>query len=96
MTTNIHGLFLQWGAGKPAGSRERGSAPALPQCAWRGGTGNIRSRHFNAAWRKALRLRGRTGPPGLCLDAVGTGTANGTRIQLYSCSNGNNQRWTLS
>ncbi|MGW6511259.1 RICIN domain-containing protein, partial [Streptomyces niveus] len=31
---------------------------------------------------------------GLCLDAVGGGTANGTQIQLYSCSNGGNQRWT--
>lgn len=31
---------------------------------------------------------------GLCLDAVGGGTANGTLIQFYSCSNGSNQRWT--
>ncbi len=31
---------------------------------------------------------------GLCLDAVGAGTANGTLIQLYSCSNGSNQRRT--
>ena len=32
---------------------------------------------------------------GLCLDAVGTGTANGTRIQLYSCHGGSNQQWSL-
>jgi endo-1,4-beta-xylanase len=31
---------------------------------------------------------------GLCLDAVAGGTANGTLIQLYTCSNSSNQRWT--
>ncbi|MFF1476153.1 non-reducing end alpha-L-arabinofuranosidase family hydrolase [Streptomyces sp. NPDC058301] len=31
---------------------------------------------------------------GLCLDAVGAGTANGTKIQLYSCWSGGNQKWT--
>nr|WP_245651770.1 RICIN domain-containing protein [Streptosporangium amethystogenes] len=31
---------------------------------------------------------------GLCLDAVGAGTGNGTKVQLYSCSGGNNQKWT--
>lgn len=30
----------------------------------------------------------------LCLDAVGTGTARDTQIQLHSCSNGSNQRCT--
>ncbi|MDN3029092.1 RICIN domain-containing protein, partial [Streptomyces sp. S.PB5] len=29
-----------------------------------------------------------------CLDAAGAGTANGTLIQLYTCSNSSNQRWT--
>ncbi|AUG78663.1 1,4-beta-xylanase [Kitasatospora sp. MMS16-BH015] len=32
---------------------------------------------------------------GLCLDAVGAGTANSTKIQLYACwSGGSNQKWT--
>ncbi|MFI6115237.1 endo-1,4-beta-xylanase, partial [Kitasatospora sp. NPDC051164] len=32
---------------------------------------------------------------GLCLDAVGAGTANATKIQLYTCwSGGSNQKWT--
>ncbi|MEU7694802.1 RICIN domain-containing protein [Microbispora hainanensis] len=31
---------------------------------------------------------------GLCLDAVGAGTGNGTKIQLYSCHGGTNQKWT--
>ena len=32
---------------------------------------------------------------GLCLDASGFGTANGTKIQLWQCLNGANQKWTL-
>ena len=32
---------------------------------------------------------------GLCLDANGQGTANGTKIQLWSCTGGANQRWHL-
>ncbi|MCX4854380.1 RICIN domain-containing protein [Streptomyces canus] len=31
---------------------------------------------------------------GLCLDAIGGGTANTTRLQLYSCHGDTNQRWT--
>ncbi|WP_275409684.1 RICIN domain-containing protein [Microbispora rosea] len=31
---------------------------------------------------------------GLCLDAVGQGTGNGTQIQLYACHGGANQKWT--
>ncbi|WP_369234436.1 non-reducing end alpha-L-arabinofuranosidase family hydrolase [Streptomyces sp. R21] len=31
---------------------------------------------------------------GRCLDAVGAGTTNGTKIQLYSCWSGSNQKWT--
>ncbi|BFV58504.1 non-reducing end alpha-L-arabinofuranosidase family hydrolase [Kitasatospora sp. CMC57] len=31
---------------------------------------------------------------GLCLDAVGAGTGNGTKIQLYSCWTAGNQKWT--
>lgn len=31
---------------------------------------------------------------GLCLDAVGAATAKATRIQLYSCWSGTNQKWT--
>ncbi|MFE9404203.1 non-reducing end alpha-L-arabinofuranosidase family hydrolase [Streptomyces sp. NPDC006530] len=30
----------------------------------------------------------------LCLDAVGAATANGTKIQLYSCWSGGNQKWS--
>ncbi|MEU6432025.1 RICIN domain-containing protein [Microbispora sp. NPDC046973] len=30
----------------------------------------------------------------MCLDATGAGTANGTKIQLYSCHGGTNQKWT--
>ena len=33
---------------------------------------------------------------GLCLDAVGAGTGNGTGLQLYSCWGGNNQKWTYN
>ncbi|MFH9858934.1 endo-1,4-beta-xylanase [Streptomyces sp. NPDC017202] len=32
---------------------------------------------------------------GRCLDAVGGGTANGTKIQLYACGNAGNQKWTF-
>jgi endo-1,4-beta-xylanase len=30
----------------------------------------------------------------LCLDAAGAATANGTKIQLYACWGGANQRWS--
>ncbi|MFC8904445.1 RICIN domain-containing protein [Micromonospora sp. NPDC057140] len=30
---------------------------------------------------------------GLCLDANGYGTANGTKIHLWSCHGGTNQQW---
>ncbi|MBW8735698.1 MAG: ricin-type beta-trefoil lectin domain protein [Streptomyces turgidiscabies] len=30
----------------------------------------------------------------LCLDAVGAATTNGTKIQLYTCWTGSNQKWT--
>jgi endo-1,4-beta-xylanase len=30
----------------------------------------------------------------LCLDATGGGTANGTTIQLYSCTSAANQQWS--
>jgi hypothetical protein len=30
---------------------------------------------------------------GLCLDAVGAGTANRTKVQLWSCTGGANQKW---
>jgi hypothetical protein len=32
---------------------------------------------------------------GLCLDAIGQATVNGTKLQLYSCWGGSNQQWTL-
>jgi poly(3-hydroxybutyrate) depolymerase len=32
---------------------------------------------------------------GLCVDASGTGTANGTRIQVWTCHGGSNQQWAL-
>jgi O-glycosyl hydrolase len=31
---------------------------------------------------------------GLCLDATGAGTSNGTLIELWTCNGGGNQRWT--
>jgi hypothetical protein len=31
---------------------------------------------------------------GLCLDVVGQGTANGTAVQVWSCSGNPNQQWT--
>ncbi|WP_279633848.1 RICIN domain-containing protein [Microbispora triticiradicis] len=33
---------------------------------------------------------------GLCIDASGAATANGTKLQLYSCHGGTNQKWTWS
>jgi hypothetical protein len=33
-------------------------------------------------------------PSGLCLDASGRGTANGTSIILWACGTGTNQLWT--
>ena len=32
---------------------------------------------------------------GLCLDAESAGTANGTRVILWACAGGSNQRWTI-
>jgi len=32
---------------------------------------------------------------GLCLDANGAATANGTKLILWSCNGGSNQRWSL-
>jgi len=31
---------------------------------------------------------------GLCLDATGAGTANGTLIELWTCNGASNQHWT--
>lgn len=31
---------------------------------------------------------------GLCLEAAGAGTANGTAVQLWTCNGGGNQKWT--
>ncbi|GAA4964794.1 hypothetical protein GCM10023238_35510 [Streptomyces heliomycini] len=31
---------------------------------------------------------------GLCLEAAGAGTANGTAVQLWTCNGGSNQKWT--
>ena len=31
---------------------------------------------------------------GLCLDATGAGTANGTLLELWTCNGGSNQKWT--
>jgi Ricin-type beta-trefoil lectin domain-like len=33
---------------------------------------------------------------GLCLDAYGAGTANGTQTVLWSCGGQANQKWTLN
>jgi hypothetical protein len=33
---------------------------------------------------------------GLCLDATGGATANGTKLVLWTCNGSNNQKWTLS
>jgi hypothetical protein len=33
---------------------------------------------------------------GLCLDASGAGTANSTPVILWSCTGGNNQKWSRS
>jgi Ricin-type beta-trefoil lectin domain-like len=30
----------------------------------------------------------------LCLEAAGLGTANGTKLQLWSCWGGSNQQWS--
>ncbi|MFY1699108.1 MULTISPECIES: ricin-type beta-trefoil lectin domain protein [unclassified Solwaraspora] len=32
---------------------------------------------------------------GLCLDANGAATANGTKLILWACHTGTNQQWTL-
>jgi hypothetical protein len=33
---------------------------------------------------------------GLCVDVSGQGTANGTKVQLWTCNGGSNQQWSLS
>ena len=33
---------------------------------------------------------------GRCLDMVGNGTANGTRVQISDCTGAANQRWSRS
>ncbi|MFK4084798.1 ThuA domain-containing protein [Kribbella sp. NPDC020789] len=37
-----------------------------------------------------------TGPGGKCADVSGGGTADGTKIQLWTCTNGANQQWTVN
>lgn len=37
-----------------------------------------------------------TAQSGLCLDATGAGTANGTAVIVWTCNGGNNQKWTRS
>jgi len=32
---------------------------------------------------------------GLCVDATGAATANGTKIVLWACNGGTNQQWSL-
>ncbi|MEX3105720.1 MULTISPECIES: ricin-type beta-trefoil lectin domain protein [unclassified Streptomyces] len=34
-------------------------------------------------------------PSGLCLDAAGQATGNGTKIQVWNCTGGDNQRWGI-
>ena len=46
-------------------------------------------RDFELTWNA---IEGKSPYAGLCRDVAGT--ANGALIQLYSCSNGSNQRWT--
>ncbi|KAA9373161.1 RICIN domain-containing protein, partial [Microbispora cellulosiformans] len=29
-----------------------------------------------------------------CLDVASSGTANGTKVQIWSCTGANNQKWT--
>jgi len=31
---------------------------------------------------------------GLCLDVTGAATANGTKVELWTCNGGTNQQWT--
>ncbi|MEU4393803.1 ThuA domain-containing protein [Kribbella sp. NPDC023855] len=37
-----------------------------------------------------------TGPGGKCVDVSGGSTADGTKIQLWTCTNGVNQQWTVN
>ncbi|MGN9908791.1 ThuA domain-containing protein [Phytohabitans sp. LJ34] len=37
-----------------------------------------------------------TGASGKCVDVSGSGSADGTKIQLWSCHGGTNQRWTVN
>jgi hypothetical protein len=37
----------------------------------------------------------KSNPTGLCTDAFGEGTANGTKIILWSCNGGTNQQWSV-
>ncbi|MFB6721016.1 ThuA domain-containing protein [Kribbella sp. NPDC056345] len=37
-----------------------------------------------------------TGPGGKCADVNGGSTADGTKIQLWTCTNGTNQQWTVT
>ena len=32
----------------------------------------------------------------LCVDVNGAGTANGTKVQLWTCTGGTNQQWALA
>jgi len=37
-----------------------------------------------------------TGPGGKCVDVAGNSSADGTKVQLWTCTNGTNQQWTVS
>ena len=43
---------------------------------------------------------GRTGPitgaSGKCVDVSGSGTADGTKVQQWTCNSGTNQQWTVN
>ncbi|MFD0820918.1 PQQ-dependent sugar dehydrogenase, partial [Micromonospora zhanjiangensis] len=50
---------------------------------------------FNSGPSGGTRTGRVTGLGGKCLDINGAGTADGTKIQLWSCNGGTNQTWTI-
>ncbi|WP_326822915.1 RICIN domain-containing protein [Streptosporangium sp. NBC_01756] len=70
------------------------SGPVSGRPAWARPRWSRRSQGTTSRWRWAGTGRIVNPSSGRCLDATGVSFANGTRLQIWDCGSGANQRWT--